>query len=170
MRNFAPAAIAVLAATLLQAMFAPYLAIGKATPNFLLLVVITLALVQGPTSGASAGFIAGLLFDLLGTGAVGPMALVLTITGYLAGMLHEQMFAEGWLAPLVALAVASLVAEVAYGALLGVLGEGGPFFSAFITKMFPRVLYNIVLALLVYPLLARLLKDDHPVTQFKRLM
>ena len=169
MQKTIPTAIALLAAALMQAMFAPYLSLGKATPNFLLLVVITLALVQGPTPGASAGFIAGLLFDLLGTGAVGPMALVLTVIGYLAGTLHEQMFAEGWLLPLTVLAAAALAAEVVYGALLGVLGEGGPFFSALITKMFPRVLYNVVLALLVYPPLARVLKSDQTLTRFQRL-
>ena len=84
-------------------------------PNFLLLVVVTLALVEGPGAGAVAGFAAGLIFDLLGVGPVGPMVLVLTVTGYLAGLLHENMFAEGWLLPLTVLAIASLGAEIAYG-------------------------------------------------------
>ncbi len=169
MRGALPAAVTLLIATILQATLAPYLEIGGATPNFLTLVVITLALSEGPIPGATAGFAAGLMFDLLGTGAVGPMALVLTIVGYIAGLLHEQMFAEGWLLPLSVLALATLVGEIAYGVLLGILGEGGPFWSAFITKMLPRTLYNSVLALLVYPWLARFLRRDHAVTQFRRL-
>lgn len=169
MKGFLPSAVLVLIATLLQAIFAPYLSVGGATPNFLMLAVITLALSEGPIPGATTGFAAGLLFDLLGTGVVGPMALVLTIVGYLAGLMHEQMFAEGWLLPLSVLAIASLVGEIAYGVLLGILGEGGSFFSAFVTKMLPRALYNTVLALLIYPWLARFLRPDHSVTQFRRL-
>ncbi len=53
------------------------------------------------------------------------MMLVLTLTGYLAGLMHENMFAEGWLLPLTVLAIASLSAEVAYGLILILLGAGG---------------------------------------------
>jgi rod shape-determining protein MreD len=159
----------VLLAALLQAGLAPYLAIGGVTPNFLFLVVVTLALVQGPTPGASAGFAAGLIFDLLGSGPVGPMALVLSVVGYAAGLLHEQMFAEGWLQPLMVLGIAALATEIAYGVLLGLLGEGAPFFASLLTKMVPTALYNTVLALLVYPWLARFLRRDRPMTTFRRL-
>lgn len=169
MRRALPTIAAVLLAALLQAGLAPYLSIGGVTPNFLLLVVVTLALTEGPTPGASAGFAAGLLFDLLGTGPVGPMTLAFTVTGFLAGLLHAQMFAEGWLLPLTVLAVAALGAEIAYGVLLSLLGEGGSFLLGLLTKMLPAAVYNTVLALLVYPWLARFLRRDRQVTTFRRL-
>lgn len=163
------AVIAVVIATLLQAGLAPHLAIGGVTPNFLLLVVITLALTNGPMSGATVGFVAGLIFDLLGTGPVGPGALVLSVTGYLVGSLHAQMFAEGWLLPLTVLAVGTLAAEVAYALLLGLLGSGGPFWLALFTKILPSAAYNTALALLVYPWLARFLRRGGPMKTFQRL-
>ncbi|HSK47769.1 MAG TPA: rod shape-determining protein MreD [Coriobacteriia bacterium] len=169
MNRVIPTVVAVLVAAVLQAGLAPYLAIGGVTPNFLLIVAITLALVNGPTQGASAGFAAGLIFDLLGSGPVGPMALVLAVTGYLVGLLHEQMFAEGWLLPLTVLAVGALATEVAYGLILGLLGEGAPFVPAFFTTMLPAAVYDTVLALLVYPWLARFLRRDRPMTTFRRL-
>jgi rod shape-determining protein MreD len=169
MNRALPAIIAVAVATVLQATLAPYLAIGGVTPNFLLLVVVTLALTEGPTAGAASGFAAGLIFDLLGNGPVGPMALVLAVTGYLAGLLHEQMFAEGWLLPLTVLAIAALASEIAYGLLLGLLGEGAPFWQALLTTMLPAAVYDTVLALLVYPWLARFLRRDRPMTTFRRL-
>ncbi len=95
-----PTLVALFAAAVLQAALAPYLSIGQVVPNFLLLVVVTIALVEGPAPGAAVGFSAGLIFDLLGSGPVGPMMIVLTLTGYLAGLMHENMFAEGWLLPL----------------------------------------------------------------------
>lgn len=169
MRKALPAIAAITVATLLQIGVAPYMAIGGVTPNFLLLVVVTLALVTGPTEGAAAGFAAGLIFDLLGTGPVGPAALVLCITGYLAGLLHEQMFAEGWLLPLTVLGVAALGAEVAYALVLSVLGAGGPFVVTLFTKILPAAVYNTALALLIYPWLARFLRRDRAMTTFRRL-
>ena len=103
MRRLLPTIGAVVVAALLQAGLAPYMAIGGVVPNFLLLVVVTLALVEGPAAGCSVGFACGLIFDLLGPGPVGPMVLVLSVTGYLAGLLHENMFAEGWLLPITVL-------------------------------------------------------------------
>lgn len=169
MRRLVPAMVSILVATLLQAGLAPYMSIAGVTPNFLLLVVVTLALTTGPNEGATAGFVAGLIFDLLGTGPIGPMALVLAATGYFAGLLHEQMFAEGWLLPITVFAIAAISAEVAYGLLLMLLGEGGSFWQSFFTKMLPAAVYNTALALLVYPWLARFLRRERPMKTFRRL-
>jgi rod shape-determining protein MreD len=169
MNRVLPTIGAILGAALLQVGLAPYIAVAGVVPNFLLLVVVTLALVEGPGDGAWVGFTAGIIFDLLGNGAVGPMALVLTVIGYMAGLLHENMFAESWLLPLTVLAVASLASVLAYGLLLDVLGAGGPFVVTFFTKMLPEALYDTALALLVYPWLARLLRRDRPMTTFRRL-
>jgi rod shape-determining protein MreD len=169
MNRLLPTAAAILVAALLQAGLAPYMAIGGVVPNFLLLVVVTIALVEGPASGASAGFAAGLIFDLLGAGPVGPMVLILTVTGYMAGLLHENMFAEGWLLPLTVLAIASLASTLAYGLMLDLLGAGGPFLLTFFTKILPEALYDTALGLLIYPWLARFLRQDRPMTTFRRL-
>jgi len=169
MKRFVPAAIAVLAALLLQAGLAPYMSIGGVVPDFLLLVVVTFALATGPSEGAGAGFAAGLAFDLLGTGPLGPMALVFTLTGYLAGMLHEFMFAEGWLLPLTVLAVAALLSEVAYTITLVLLGTPVPFWNALFTRMLPGAVYNTALALLIYPWLVRFLGHERPMRTFRRL-
>lgn len=160
---------ATLGALLLQAGLAPYLTVLGVTPNFLLLVVVTVALTSGPLAGASSGFAAGLIYDLLGSGPVGTMALVLAITGYLAGTLHEQMFAEGWLLPLTVVFFAALASEVAYGLLLMMLGIELPFLRTLATKMLPGAVYNTALALLVYPWLARLLRRESPMKTFRRL-
>jgi rod shape-determining protein MreD len=169
MSKMLPSAVVLVGAFILQAGLASYLSIGGVTPNFMLLVVITLALVQGPRAGATIGFIAGLLFDLLGSGAVGPMALVLTLTGYTAGMLHAAMFAEGWLLPLTVVGVGSLLAGVAYGLVLALLGSGGAFWTTFFLRMLPGAVYNTVLALLFFPWLARFLRHERPMNMFRRM-
>lgn len=169
MRRSLPTAAAILIAMVLQVAIAPHIAIGGVVPNMFLLVVVTLALVEGPAAGATSGFVAGLLFDLLGTAPVGPGALVLAVAGFIAGALHAHMFAEGWRLPLSVLFITSLATEIAYGVMLTVLGAGGPFWDTLSHVILPGTVYNAVLAFLVYPWLARFLRRDRQMTTFHRL-
>jgi rod shape-determining protein MreD len=168
-RHILPTALAILIAAVLQVALAPHLAIGGAVPNFMLLVVIASALVEGPRVGAVTGFSAGLLFDLLGTGPIGPMALVLCLVGFAAGSLQENMFAEGWRLPVTVVFLASLVTEIAYWMVLAVAGEASAFWTTFTHVMLPSALYNGVLALLLFPWLARFLRRDRAMTTFQRI-
>lgn len=164
-----PTGAALVAATILQAGIAPHLAVFGVVPNMFLLVVVTLALVEGPIPGAFAGFTAGLLLDMLGTSAIGPWALVLGVVGYVAGTLNAHMFAEGWLLPVSVVFMASVLSEFSYGILLAVLGIGGPFVVVLTHIVVPAAVYNTALAVLVYPWLARMLRQDPGMTEFRRL-
>jgi rod shape-determining protein MreD len=167
--KFWPTAAALLVAGILQVALAPHMAVFGVVPNFLLLVVVTLAFLEGPTAGCVAGFVAGLMLDLLGSTVIGPWALVMTVVGYLAGTLTANLFAEGWLLPVTVVFVASLLSEMCYGLILGILGVGGPFFASFARIMLPAAVYNTALAVLAYPWLARVLRQDRSMTEFRRL-
>lgn len=169
MNKFLPAAGALLVAAVLQVSIAPYLAVFGVVPNFIFLVVVTIALTEGPVAGGVSGLIGGLLFDLLGTSIVGPYALVLSVVGYAAGMLSANMFAEGWLLPVTVVAIASLATEIAYGVVLAVLGVGPTFWHSLLTVMLPGAVYHTILAVLAYPWLARLLRPGQPMRSFRRL-
>lgn len=169
MRPGWPTVAALLVAMFLQASIAPHLAVFGVVPNLFLLVVVTLALVEGPVPGAFAGFTAGVLLDMLGTSVIGPWALVLCVVGYVAGTLNANMFAEGWLLPITVAFMASLLAELSYGLLLAVLGVGGPFVVTLTHIVVPATVYNTALAVLVYPWLARLLRQDPGMTEFRRM-
>jgi rod shape-determining protein MreD len=163
------AAIALAVAAILQVSLAPHLALFGVVPNLIFLVVVTLAFVEGPAAGGVSGFIGGLIFDLIGTSVVGPYALVLSVVGYATGMLSANLFAEGWLLPVTIVAVASLSAELANGIVLAVLGLGATFWRDVFTVMIPSALYHTVLAVLVYPWLARILRAERPMRSFRRL-
>lgn len=160
---------AIVVSFLLQVLVAPHVAILGAVPSFPVLVVITLAIVEGPAAGAVSGFAAGLVLDFLGTGPVGAWALVLVVVGYAAGMLQENLFAEGWLQPLTVAVVVSVLAELSYLVLMAVLGSGAPFWRSVVSVVLPRGVYDVVLAVLFYPWLARVLHADQPVRSFRRI-
>jgi rod shape-determining protein MreD len=169
MNRWLPAAAAVLAGVILQVSVAPHLAVFGVVPNVIFLVVVTVALTQGPVAGGVSGLVGGLVFDLLGTSVVGPYGLVLAMVGYFAGMLSANLFAEGWLLPVTVVAVASLTAEIAYGIVLAVLGTGVGFWHALVTIMLPGAVYQTALAVIAYPLLARILRTERPMKSFRRL-
>lgn len=169
MKRGLPTAVAMAVAFVLQVGVASHLGIGGISPNLLLLVVVTLALVEGPNWGALAGFSAGLLFDLIGTGPVGPMALVLTLVGFSAGLLSANLFAEGWLLPLTVLGIASITTALLYSLALALLGASGGWWASFTKAMLPEALYNVALGLLSYPVLARFLRQDRPMKTLRRL-
>jgi rod shape-determining protein MreD len=161
--------LALLLAVVLQIAVAPQMAVFGVVPNVIFLVIVTLALVEGPVAGSVAGFIGGLLFDLLGASVVGPYALVFACVGYVAGLLQANMFAEGWLLPVSVVFLAGLSAEVAYGLVTVLLDVGTPFWYALVRIMLPGAVYNTALAVLLYPVMARLLRQDRSVKSFRRL-
>lgn len=169
MSRWFPTAAAIAAAAVIQVAIAPHLAIAGIVPNLLLLVVLTLAFVQGAGSGLYGGFAAGLLLDLLGTGPVGAWALVLAVTGYGAGLVAANVFAEGWLLPVTVAGLASLLAESAHALYLAILGEGAAFWVSLAAKALPGAVYTTVLALLAYPWLARFLRREVRVTELGRI-
>ena len=170
MNKVFPTALALLVAVVLQVAIAPQIALFGVVPNLVFLVVVTLALVEGPVAGSAAGFVGGLLFDLLvGTSVVGPWALVGTIAGYLAGLLAANLFAESWLLPVSVVFVAGLGSEIAYGVIMAILDAGTPFGTAFVRLMLPGAVYNTALAVLLYPVLARVLRQDRQIKSFRRL-
>jgi len=158
MGRFATSSLTILGALLIQMIFGPSLTILGVTPNFLMVAVIIIAFVRGSKEGTIAGFVAGLLFDLIGIAVVGPMALTLTITGFTAGILKEQIFASSWILPVTILGVASLVSEGVYLVVLLAVGSSTDFFVALGTKALPGALYAMLIAVLSFP----------PVTKFLR--
>ncbi|MCL2324737.1 MAG: rod shape-determining protein MreD [Actinomycetia bacterium] len=161
LNNKVLSAIAALCiALILQVAIGPSIAILSVRPNFLVIVTIVMALVNGPVEGAFVGFSAGLLFDLLGTGPFGAAALGMCVVGYLAGVAYERIFAQGWVLPVLVLAVTSFIYELFSLIILLVLGQQIAFFGALVTKVIPIVLYTTLAAVLIFPLLSRLLREN----------
>ncbi|MFF1909062.1 rod shape-determining protein MreD [Kitasatospora sp. NPDC058218] len=118
-------AVLVLLGLILQVSVFGRLQLPGATPDILLLVVVGLAMVYGPTGGCLVGFAAGLLADLAPPSdhAIGRYALVLCLMGYAAGLLRpdhgRQRSVSGALLVVAAAAVASTLLYAMVGALVG---------------------------------------------------
>lgn len=170
MRKFFSVVGVLIAGFLLQVGVAPYISIGGVSPNFFVIIVVVMAMTNGSSEGVAIGFIAGMLLDLIGTGPLGPWALVLSITGYVVGLLGQNLFAEGWLLPVTVLSIASLFSELLSTIMVFVLGTEAPFWRALMSQVFPTAVYTIFISVLLFPVLSKVLREDVKIASFKRFV
>ena len=71
--------------------------------------------------------------------------------------------------PLTVVFVGSLSAELAYAGVLAIVGVETSCWATLGSVVLPSAVYNGALALLLYPLLARFLRRDRPMTTFRRI-
>lgn len=107
-------AISVIACALLQLAIAPAVAFFGATPNFLIIPVLFIALRSGAVAASVAGFALGLLYDFAGDGVIGAMALAFVLTGLAAGLLGANMEVGPMMAAVLGI-VFSVVAALVFG-------------------------------------------------------
>jgi rod shape-determining protein MreD len=153
----------VLMAVALQSTLLARLTLLGVIPQLVLVVVVSLAFLDGPRVGVVVGFAGGLLQDLLlPQSIIGLTALVYTLVGYGVGSLRQFAPGESVWSPVFAVALASAVAEVSYAMLAIILGQEwvSISFTAKVTGLV--VLYDTLLTPFAFPLLRRIAARFRP--------
>jgi rod shape-determining protein MreD len=152
-------AFAIAAVILQTTLFDRYLNPFGVAPDFVLLMVVAAAFQLSEEAAMLLGFSAGLLTDLLGNTLLGVWALVLTVAGYVAVRIRPRVEGNPFLT-LVSVFALTLGGELLF-AVLGTL-FGQQVFSDVnaIKKVLLAAVYNLILAVLVLPLAARLMRRD----------
>ncbi len=144
-------AVGAVVAALLQATIVPYLEIGGARPDLVLIYAVIVTIVVGIDHGLVSAIFGGLTIDVLAPRPLGVTAFVLLIVvGGVAAL--ARLFSRGRaLATIVLVFLASLVGPllflVVYGALRGPIPTANPYIS-----VLPDALYNTAIAVVVGPL------------------
>ena len=131
-------------ALLLQVIVAPNITIGGVAPNFLLAALIVGAYITSPRTGIILGFILGFVFDLLSSGPIGSMTLIMSLIGFAFPKITSSMQIEGighWIA---FVAISALAANLFYAIIMAFAGAGSSFFSALLYKTLPSTVYDAV--------------------------
>lgn len=89
-QRFLLGASSIITVLLLQATVIGRLPLPGAAPDLVLVLVIAFALAEGPMSGMTTGFLAGLLADGLSDHEMGRLALAYALAGYVTGMLQDD--------------------------------------------------------------------------------
>lgn len=156
--------LVVVAALTLQTTVLAQLTLLGVIPQLVLVVVVSLAWLDGERVGVVTGFFGGLLLDLQLPPAsiVGLTALVYTSIGFGVGFFRQYSVGESVWSPVLAVAVSSAIAEVGYALLAILLGRAwvSVAFTAKVTGLV--VLYNALLTPFVLPLVRRIADRYRP--------
>ncbi|GAA2751853.1 MULTISPECIES: rod shape-determining protein MreD [Kitasatospora] len=164
----------LLVALVLQVSVLGRLQLPGATPDLLLLVVVGLALVYGPTGGCLVGFAGGLLADLAPPSdhAIGRYALVLCLMGYAVGLLRPDGGRQrSAVSALVVVAGAAVVSTLLYASVGALVGDTAARHVGITGLVFSALVYDVLLAPFVVPavmLLARRLDGDRVIEESPR--
>ena len=142
---------AVLVVTvLLQTAVAPHLRLLGANPDFALIAVVCVALVEGSETGAVFGFLTGLFTAVALMEPFGLSAFVFVLVGYFAGRYAETADLPAGLAPLFTAFVATLVANMLFALAQFLLARQVPLGFFIGRVLFPSLVFNTLLAAPMY--------------------
>ena len=126
------------------------------------LVVMSVGLLCGSTTGAVFGFATGLLIDLVLVQTLGVTSLLYIVIGYWAGRLRELRDPSHELVPLAAGALASAFAGLGMAMIQFLLGVDAPVSLLLLQQIFIVVLVNTLIALPVHALVRRIIRPVLP--------
>lgn len=152
--------IGAVAALILQIVVAPNIEIFSALPNFFIIYTLVIAMLVPGDAVFVIAFILGMLSDLLGYGPVGALPFLLLIASFAASRAYGT-FANGTVfVPLAIMMILALLVELFYAAFVLGMGSSMSPIDAFIYRALPCTLYDCVLGLLIYPLIAHFLQQS----------
>lgn len=136
----------VLESTLFQ-----YIRIGGVGPNFMIMIIVSFALLRGSKEGALIGIGAGLLYDLSFGLHIGPTVISYMLIGFVCGKLNRNFYRENFIIPF----ICTLVSSLFYSGvnIMAFVLRGELAFVYFIKSIVvPELIYTITLSLIVYQL------------------
>ncbi len=155
--------LVVVIALALQSTVLARLTLLGVIPQLVLVVVVSLAYLDGERVGVVAGFAGGLLQDLLlPQSIVGLTALVYTLIGYGVGYMRQYSLAESVWTPVFVVAIGSAIAESSYAVLAVLLGQQWISIADTAKVIGLIVLYNTLLTPFVFPVVRKVADRVRP--------
>jgi rod shape-determining protein MreD len=145
----------VLTALVLQSTLFAQVKLGGVKPDLVYLVTIVLAFLEGPSSGALAGFAGGMAEDFLLNQPKGITALTLTLVGYTVGVMRQYIVSPSPLLPVALVGVTTFVGVLFNQLVSFLLGQSDVGITYVVRVAVLAGLYNAVLTPLLFPVIRR---------------
>jgi rod shape-determining protein MreD len=150
------AAIVFFVAVVVQVAIVSAFEPGGGTADLVLVSLTAVALLRGSVFGAVAGFYAGFLLDTANLGTLGLSSLLLTLIGYWIGRYGETTGRDRAHAPLLAIAIVTVLYALGSLAMNYLLGEPVSARSGLVDALPVQIVLNLLLTIPVYALCRRL--------------
>jgi rod shape-determining protein MreD len=136
--------------------------VADATPDLVLVLLVSIALLRGPLLGAAAGFWAGLVLDTASLETIGLTSLLLTLAGYWAGRFGDATTRSSSQPPLVAVALITIAVTLGGALVHFLLGETVSLSRVLVDVLLPALALNLLITIPVYRLARRLFRPQAP--------
>ncbi len=148
MRAFVIGTLLVVVHTLSATLF-QYLKIGNVVPNFMIMLIVSFALLRGSKEGSIIGIVAGLLHDLSFSMIVGPTAVIYGLIGYICGAFNKNFYRENFILPFICTLFSSLFYSLT--CIFSFMFRGQLNIIFFMKSIaIPEMIYTITLSLIAY--------------------
>jgi rod shape-determining protein MreD len=152
----AKAAVLFFFVAIVQVTIVSSIGILGGSPDLVLVTLVAVALTQGSIFGAATGFWAGLLLDVARLGTLGFTSLLLTLAGFWIGRYGETTGRDRAHAPLLSVAVVTVLYAVGSLVMHFLLREAAPARIALVDELPATVALNLLLTFPVFWLVRRL--------------
>jgi rod shape-determining protein MreD len=160
-RTLAIAALIVTALLLQSTVFSDVRLLG-AKPELMYLVVIVLAILEGPSEGAIVGFVGGMFTDFFLNEPKGITALTLTLLGYTVGLARQYIVSPSPLLPTLMVLGGTFAGIVFYETVALLLNTLHTDTASFFRIAAYSAVYTALLTPIVYPILRRVFEGSRP--------
>jgi rod shape-determining protein MreD len=159
--------VVVVTALLLQSTVFPNATLLGAKPELMYLLAISFGALEGPASGAIAGFVGGMAQDFLLNQPKGITALTLTLLGYAIGMLRQFIVSPSPLLPVFLVAGGTFSGILFYGVVTFLLGQMDTSWLYQLRVAALSGLYNALLTPIAFPILRRAVEGSRSQRVFR---
>lgn len=135
----------------LQTTVGDWLKIFDVGPDFVIIMIVAIAIRYGPATGCFWGFFAGFTQDIYAPVEwLGAHTIAMTVLGFVVGQLEERFLTLNLPAKTAVLAIGFFVCDMIYFLLTGL--EKDVVTSLFFSKTVPECLYTVVVGAVVFHL------------------
>jgi rod shape-determining protein MreD len=142
------AAVGAVVAALLQLTIVPYLRVGNAQPDLVLVFAVTATIAGTVEAGLLSAFIGGLMIDLLAPRPLGMTAFMLLLSVGLAAIVGRTFDRVRLIAPIIAVFLGSCLSTLLFLFLYGALRDRIPVDDP-IRATLPDAIYSVAVAAVV---------------------
>lgn len=148
--------ILIIIGFLLQTSIFPFFSVFGTVPNIILLLVVSIAVMNGSISAMIVGFICGLLLDMIYGGILGVFALFYMFLGYINGYFYVLFFAEASFLPLVLVFINDFIYNILVYLIFFLPQKKWNFFFYLKKNILPELIYTTVISLIMYQIFLKL--------------
>jgi len=138
---------------LLQANFFTWFKIAGVMPNLFIILMLYIGLFMGRTSAISYGLILGILIDIFVSRKLGITSIMLAVVGIIADLFDKNFSKDNRITVMAMVGVTTIIYEIGVYILSYFILNINFEILAFIEILFIETIYNIILAIIIYPIM-----------------